>query len=89
MIDGQEPSVLQQAKSEAMIPLSPRPPTHPSASLHDAKAREAYSSRFRPSAIAAVAAGTRCAAPALGEKSEDKPSRPAGVLRDEFDDRLL
>jgi hypothetical protein len=69
-----------------MIPLSPRRPTQINASFHDPKAWEAYTSRFRPIAIQAVAAGTRRAASALPEDKEDKPSRLAGVLRSDFED---
>ncbi|MGQ3282549.1 hypothetical protein [Bosea sp. (in: a-proteobacteria)] len=59
-------------------------PAH--ASFHDAHAREAYSSWFKPIALPALAAGTRRAPAALDHRAKDAPSRLAGVLRNGFDD---
>lgn len=78
--------MVQSMKSGAMIPLNARPMTQPSASFHDATAREAYASRFRPIAIQAVAAGTRQASAALQKKDEGQRGELPGVLRHGFDD---
>jgi hypothetical protein len=45
-----------------------------SASFHDATAREAYASRFRPIAIPAILAGTRWAPAALTPQRRDVPA---------------
>lgn len=73
-------------KSGAMISLNARRTTQPSASFHDATAREAYASRFRPIAIQAIAAGTRKASAALQKKGEEQRVDLPGVLRNGFDD---
>ncbi len=73
-------------KPEPMNPSHPRRQTQANASFHDATAKEAYASWFRPIALPAVAAGTRRPAAALDTRTKDVPSRPAGVLRHDFDD---
>lgn len=60
--------------------------TQGSASFHDAAAKDAYASRFRPIAFPAVAAGTRRASPAEARKAESKPDNIPSVLRNGFDD---
>jgi multidrug efflux pump subunit AcrB len=69
-----------------MISSNARRMTQPSASLHDAAAREAYASRFRPIGIQAVAAGTRQASTAFQNKCEEQRAELPGVLRHGFDD---
>lgn len=69
-----------------MLPLNVRPSARPSASLHDATAREAYASHFRPIAIQAVAAGTRQVSAALQKKDEDQRIELPGILRQGFND---
>lgn len=60
--------------------------TQGSASFHDATAKDAYASRFRPIAFPAVAAGTRRATPAQDRAAEKKPDNVPAVLRNGFDD---
>ncbi|HEV2510907.1 hypothetical protein [Bosea sp. (in: a-proteobacteria)] len=60
----------------------PRHPAHRSASFHDASAREAYASRFRPIAIPAILAGTRWTPAALTSQHRDVPA----LLRNGFED---
>jgi hypothetical protein len=73
-------------KSRSMTPADTRRKTQAHASFHDATAREAYASWFRPIALPAVAAGTRRPVAALDTREKDTPSRLAGVLRNGFDD---
>jgi len=60
----------------------PRPTTPRSASFHDATAREAYASRFRPIAIPAILAGTRWTSAALISQHRDVPA----ILRNGSED---
>lgn len=60
----------------------PRQPTQRSASFHDASAREAYASRFRPIGIPAILAGTRWASAALTSQHRDVPA----ILRNGSED---
>ncbi len=65
--------------------MSTHKPSHTvqrTASFHDASAREAYASRFRPIAIPAILAGTRWTRPALIAQHRDAPA----FLRHGFDD---
>lgn len=68
-----------------MPSANPRQTTQRSASFHDAAAKEAYASRFRPIAFPAVAAGTRRSSPALQTAERKSVTIPA-VLRNGFDD---
>lgn len=54
--------------------------------FHDPTARATYTSRFRPIAIRAVAAGTRQASPALKQHGEARKAELPGVLRHGFHD---
>ncbi|CAD5277357.1 conserved hypothetical protein [Bosea sp. 62] len=69
-------------KSRIMSTHKPRHPAHRSASFHDASAREAYASRFRPIAIPAILAGTRWTPAALTSQHRDVPA----LLRNGFED---
>lgn len=74
-------------KSGPMRPQNPRQQmTQGSASFHDAAAKDAYASRFRPIAFPAVAAGTRRASPPEGQKTEKNPDNVPAILRNGFDD---
>lgn len=61
-------------------------PKKPSASFHDTTARAAYASRFRPIAIAAVAAGTRPKVAELRQDDAERRTELPGILRHGFDD---
>jgi hypothetical protein len=73
-------------KPGPMRPQDQRQKTQGSASFHDAAARDAYASRFRPIAFRAVAAGTRRASPAEEQKTEKNPDNVPAILRNGFDD---
>jgi|GEM_PF-3916724 len=69
-------------KPRTMSTHKPRHPAHRTASFHDASAREAYASRFRPIAIPAILAGTRWTPAALTSQRRDVPA----LLRNGFED---
>jgi hypothetical protein len=69
-----------------MIHLDARSQTQSRKGFHDASARAAYASHFRPIAIQAVAAGTRRNTRALNESSEARKADLPSVLRDGFVD---
>lgn len=75
--------------SGAMSPQVPhlvsRRRTQTHASFHDAAAREAYASHFRPIAFPAVAAGTRSRPDTLTDQRAERRDIPA-ILRHGFDD---
>ncbi|RDJ20060.1 hypothetical protein DWF00_14770 [Bosea caraganae] len=69
-----------------MRPQNPRQQmTQGNATFHDAAAKDAYASRFRPIAFPAIAAGTR-RAPAEEQNAEKKPENIPAILRNGFDD---
>lgn len=59
-----------------------RPMIRPSASFHDAAAREAYATHFRPIAIPAILAGTRWTSHAFQPRHRDVPA----ILRNGSED---
>ena len=80
------PAPGPSAESGAMLQRDAHSPTPARKGFHDATARATYTSRFRPIALRAVAAGTRQASPALKQHDEARRAELPGVLRHGFCD---